>query len=85
MTSGAETRLRRPIDAVFAVVGALVVVACSAVALDGVPDWERAIFEAINGLPDALTPVLYPFQLVGVDVVPLGIALRRRPGLRKLP
>jgi undecaprenyl-diphosphatase len=75
MVTEAGTRLRRPLDAWFAVCGSIVVVLCSIVALDGVPEWERSIFEAINGLPDALKPVLYPFQLVGVVVVPLGIAL----------
>lgn len=75
MGDGSPKRLRRPLDAWLAVGGVIVVVLCSIVALDGVPEWERSIFEAINGLPDALKPVLYPFQLVGVVVVPLGIAL----------
>jgi undecaprenyl-diphosphatase len=66
---------RRRLDAVVALVALGVVVACMAVARSGVPDWEASIFQAINGLPDAFKPVLYPFQLLGVLVVPLGLAV----------
>lgn len=68
-------RLRRSIDAWLVVGGTLVALLCALVALSGVPEWERSVFAAINGLPDTLKPVLYPFQLFGVVVVPLGVAL----------
>ena len=39
-----------------------------------VAGWERDTFDAVNGLPDWLYPVLWPFQQLGV--------LRGRPGGR---
>ena len=63
--------VRRPADAVAAVAGLAVLVAGMAVVGgDGhVPGWERSTFEAVNGLPDALYPVMWPFQQLGVIVV----------------
>ncbi len=58
----------------------------TAVALRGVPGWEEQVFEAVNGLPDALEPVLWaPMQLgslFGPALVAGGtwLAWRRRPG-----
>jgi undecaprenyl-diphosphatase len=53
-------------------IGAAVVVfaLCASVARHGtVPGWERAIFRAINGLPDALSPVMQGAQYLGVLLV----------------
>jgi undecaprenyl-diphosphatase len=61
---------RRPGDAVAAAVGLAVLLAGMAVVRNGnVPDWERNLFDAVNGLPEALYPVLWPFQQLGVIVV----------------
>src|SRR5690606_12902190 len=48
-----------------------------------VPDWERRIFDAVNGLPDWLYPALWPFQQLGaLAVAPVlalvALVLRRR-------
>jgi membrane-associated phospholipid phosphatase len=51
-------------------VGLLVLVACGYVVRDGtVGSIELAVFHSINGLPDALTPVMSAAQLLGVLVV----------------
>ena len=57
--------------------GAVVVfVACAAVASTGdVPGWERAVFHGINGLPDVLDRPMWLFQLVGLLLVPLAVAV----------
>jgi len=61
---------RRPSDALAAALGLAVLLAGMGVVRDGhVPDWERSVFDAINGLPGALYPVLWPFQQIGVIVV----------------
>jgi len=61
---------RRPSDALAAAVGLAVLLAGMGVVRDGhVPDWERSVFDAVNGLPGALYPVLWPFQQIGVIVV----------------
>ena len=61
---------RRPSDAVAAAVGLAVLLAGMGVVRNGnVPDWERSVFEAVNGLPEALYPLLWPFQQIGVIVV----------------
>jgi undecaprenyl-diphosphatase len=69
--------VRRPADAVVGTVGLLVLVAGMAiVGKDGnVPRWERDTFDAVNGLPEALYPVLWPFQQLGVIVVAPVLAL----------
>ena len=76
--------VRRSADALAAVAGLLVLAAGMAiVGEDGhVPQWERDTFDAVNGLPDALNPVMWPFQQVGAilvaPVLALGaLALRR--------
>jgi undecaprenyl-diphosphatase len=43
---------------------------CASVARHGtVPGWEQAIFRAINGLPDALSPAMQGAQYLGVLLV----------------
>jgi glycosyltransferase 2 family protein len=64
------TWTRRGGDALAAVAGVAVLVAGMLVVRDGtVPGWEESVFEAVNGLPDWLYPVLWPFQQLGVLVV----------------
>ena len=62
--------VRRTSDA-WAVVGGLVVLAAGTVAVrDGaVLGWEADVFDAVNGLPEALYPVLWPFQQIGAVLV----------------
>jgi len=60
---------RRPVDALAAAAGVAVLAAGMVVVRDSaVPAWERSTFEAVNGLPGALYPVLWPFQQLGVVV-----------------
>jgi undecaprenyl-diphosphatase len=62
---------RRPADALAALAGLGVLLAGMAiVGSDGhVPEWERSTFDAVNGLPGWLYPVMWPFQQLGVIVV----------------
>ena len=57
--------------------GAIVVfLPCLAVAsTKKVPGWERAIFHAINGLPELLYRPMWLMQLVGLLLVPLVVAV----------
>jgi membrane-associated phospholipid phosphatase len=77
--------------AVIALVGVALTVLSSLAARDGtVSAPERSVFEAINGLPDWLERPMWAFQLLGVLVAPVLIAvvllvLRRwRPALALL-
>jgi membrane-associated phospholipid phosphatase len=55
--------------------GVAVVVAASVVASSGrVGAVERAVFEAINGLPDALRWPMWVFQLLGLVFLPVAVA-----------
>lgn len=76
-TTTRPTYVRRPADAVAGAVGILVLaVGMAIVGTDGhVPAWERDTFDAVNGLPDALNPVLWPFQQVGAILVAPVLAL----------
>lgn len=62
---------------VVAIVSGLVVFGLAAmVARTGtVPPWERAVFRAINGLPDALSPVMQGAQFLGVLAVGPALAV----------
>lgn len=61
---------RRAGDLVAASAGLVVLLACGFVVRDGtVGSVELRVFRAINGLPDALTPVMDAAQLFGVLVV----------------
>lgn len=74
---------RRSGDAIAAAAGLVVLTAGILVVRDGaVPAWERSTFEAVNGLPGWLYPVLWPFQQLGVvvwgPVLALAAAVARR-------
>jgi undecaprenyl-diphosphatase len=75
--------VRRRSDLVALLAGAAVLALGMFLVRDSdVPDWERELFLAINGLPGALYPVLWPFQqlgalLVGPLVALVAAALRR--------
>jgi undecaprenyl-diphosphatase len=62
---------------VVAIVSGLVVFGLAAmVARTGtVPPWERAVFRAINGLPDALSPAMQGAQFLGVLAVGPALAI----------
>lgn len=61
---------RRRADGVAALVGVGVFVLCAVVVRNGtVGAVETRVFRAINGLPDALSPVMRSAQLLGVLVV----------------
>jgi undecaprenyl-diphosphatase len=65
--------LRR--DMTIALVGVVLVVACGAIAYDGrVGSVERAVFRAINDLPEWLYPVMWPLQQLGNLVFGLVVA-----------
>jgi membrane-associated phospholipid phosphatase len=68
---------RRPTDGVALFVGLAVVVPSGLVARHGtVGPIELAVFHAINGLPDALSPVMRTAQLLGILAVgPLAAAI----------
>ncbi len=66
----------RPLSSRFvatvALLGAITVVVSSAIAWDGgVPGWEAAPLEFINGWPDALEPLMWVLQQVGVFGAPV--------------
>jgi undecaprenyl-diphosphatase len=61
---------RRSADAIRVVVGLAVLGLGMLVVRDGdVPGPEESLFDAINGLPGALYPILWPFQQLGVLIV----------------
>lgn len=65
---------RRPWWIVFGVAVAVAVVSGGVASGGEVPDWEEAIFDAINGLPDAFEGLMWVFQLAGLLFVPLIVA-----------
>jgi membrane-associated phospholipid phosphatase len=73
----------RRTDVTFIVVGLVVLVVGAFVVRDGsVSDAEEAVFNAVNDLPDALNPVLWPFQqlgalFIGPTVAIVALVLRR--------
>src|SRR5689334_914752 len=73
MTVHARARhhfVRRPVDAVTAAVAlAVLVLAMLAVRNGSVSEVERSVFRAVNDLPAALYPVLWPFQQLGAVLV----------------
>ena len=57
-------------------VASAVAIASGLVASGGdVPGWEAEIFHTVNDLPDAIRPVMWVFQLAGLLLVPLLVAL----------
>jgi undecaprenyl-diphosphatase len=73
----------RQTDVTFIVVGLTVLAVGMLIVRDGsVSDPEEAVFDVVNGLPDALEPVLWPFQqlgalFVGPFVAIVALILRR--------
>jgi glycosyltransferase 2 family protein len=73
---------RRDLLAIIAA-GLAVLVIGGIIARDGeVPGWEEAMFRAVNDLPEALYPLLWPFQQLGALVVGpilavIALAMRR--------
>lgn len=56
--------------------GTAVAIVAGVIASNGtVPGWEQAIFHGINGLPDWLRPAMWVFQLAGLLLVPLVVAV----------
>ena len=75
--------VRRRTDVLVALAGLALFVPCAIIASDGtVGPVELAVFHAINGLPEALSPVMQWVQWLGVlavgPIVALGAALFRR-------
>jgi membrane-associated phospholipid phosphatase len=67
---------RRRVDVVLLVLGCAVTAACAWVASSGtVSPLERAVFHAVNGLPDLLRWPLWTFQTLGVLGLPLLVAV----------
>jgi membrane-associated phospholipid phosphatase len=80
---GSDRLIRRRSDVLAAVAGLAVLVACGLIARSGtVGAAERSVFEAVNGLPDGLEPVMHWVQFLGVlaigpIVALVALALRR--------
>jgi undecaprenyl-diphosphatase len=67
---GTDRVAGRRLDVVAVGVGLAVFTPCALVARDGtVVGWELAVFHAINGLPDRLSPAMRGAQLLGVLAV----------------
>jgi membrane-associated phospholipid phosphatase len=65
-----HTFQRRRDDAIAIVVGGIIIVTCGLIAHSGtVGTLEASVFRAINGLPDALSPVMTKVQLLGILAV----------------
>jgi membrane-associated phospholipid phosphatase len=76
-TDARERFVRRPADAATVAIGLLIVAGAMLVVRNGtVSDAERSFFRAVNDLPGALYPVLWPFQQLGAVLVgPLAAAI----------
>ncbi len=62
--------------AVTGLVALVVFIVCALIASDGtVPGWEEALFHAVNDLPAALYPMLWPFQQLGALAVGAVVAI----------
>jgi undecaprenyl-diphosphatase len=61
---------RRRDDAITAVVGGIIIVICGLIARSGtVGSLEARVFHTINGLPEALSPIMTKVQLLGILAV----------------
>ena len=79
--------VRRRVDLVFVAVGLAVVLAGMAVVGDdgGLPSWEADLFRAVNDLPGALHPVLWPLQQFGaIGAAPVVAVVAWLAGRRRL-
>ena len=61
-------RRRRRLDVVLMVAGAVVLVASAVLARRGVYEWEIVTFQAINGLPGGIRPVLWVLNQYGTAI-----------------
>jgi undecaprenyl-diphosphatase len=52
----------------------MVLVATAAAARRGVPVWERRVYQAVNDLPDALAPIVWPPMQFGSLTSPFALA-----------
>ena len=74
---------RRRVDALLLAVGVVVLVASMfGASADEVPAWEETLFGWVNGLPDALYPVIWPLMQYGTFItIPivcvLGLLVKR--------
>jgi membrane-associated phospholipid phosphatase len=57
---------RRRRDLLWLGLGLAVFLVTAAMARGGLAPWEASLFQAVNGLPDALSPVIWPFMQYGV-------------------
>jgi undecaprenyl-diphosphatase len=73
---GSDEFTRRRTDVVVGLGGLVVLVVCAVVVRDGtVGSVERRVFEAINGLPDVLSPAMQLAQFLGVLAIGPIVAL----------
>lgn len=76
MGAGEHRFGRRRLDVVVGLSGLAALIACAVVVWEGtVGSAERRVFEAINGLPEALSPVMQAAQFLGVLAVGPLVAL----------
>lgn len=62
--------VRRRQDAIVAVIGVVILVVGMLLVRDGeVSDFEESVFHAINDLPQALYPLMWPFQQIGAVLI----------------
>jgi membrane-associated phospholipid phosphatase len=70
VAAAARHFVRRTDDLVAAIVGLALLVICMVFARNGtVGSVEASVFHAVNGLPDALSPVMTKVQLLGIIAV----------------
>jgi glycosyltransferase 2 family protein len=60
--------VRRRLDVLLLIIGALVLVVTAVLAKRGVYAWEETIFRAFNDLPDSIRPFVWVFNQYGVFI-----------------